>query len=46
MLPLDQVLVSASARAGLSGTGEYGVDVDTGVEPGVPLPAGTSTRRG
>src|SRR6185503_4991015 len=40
MLPLDQVLVSASARAGLSGTGEYGVDVDTGVEPGVPLPAG------
>ena len=40
MLPLDQVLVSASARAGLSGTGEYGVDVDTGLEPGVPLPAG------
>src|SRR6185436_4741180 len=40
MLPLDQVLVSASARAGLSGTGEYGVAVDTGVEPGVPLPAG------
>ena len=39
-LPLDQVLVSASARAGLSGTGEYGVDVDTGAEPGVPLPAG------
>jgi 6-phosphogluconolactonase len=37
--PLDQVLVSASARAGLSGTGEYAVDVDTGVEPGVPLPA-------
>jgi 6-phosphogluconolactonase len=37
---LDQVLVSMSARAGLSGTGEYAVDVDTGVEPGVPLPAG------
>jgi len=38
VLPLDQVLVSAAARAGLSGTGEYAVDVDTGVEPGVPLP--------
>jgi 6-phosphogluconolactonase len=38
-LQLDQVLVSAAARAGLSGTGEYAVDVDTGVEPGVPLPA-------
>ncbi len=37
---LDQVLVSAAARAGLSGTGEYGVDVDLGAEPGVPLPAG------
>jgi 6-phosphogluconolactonase len=39
VLPLDQVLVSAAARAGLSGTGEYAVDVDLGVEPGVPLPA-------
>ena len=38
VLPLDQVLVSAAARAGLSGTGEYGVDVDLGTEPGVPLP--------
>jgi len=38
VLPLDQVLVSASAKAGLSGTGEYAVDVDTGVEPGVPIP--------
>ena len=38
VLPLDQVLVSASARAGLSGTGEYAVDVDLGSEPGVPLP--------
>lgn len=40
VLPVDQVLVSAAARAGLSGTGEYGVDVDLGIEPGVPLPAG------
>src|SRR6185503_7223849 len=38
VLPLDQVLVSASARAGLSGTGEYAVDVETHVEPGVRLP--------
>jgi 6-phosphogluconolactonase len=39
VFPLDQVLVSAAARAGLSGTGEYAVDVDLGTEPGVPLPA-------
>lgn len=38
VLPLDQVLVSAAAHAGLSGTGEYGVDVERGSEPGVPLP--------
>ena len=38
VLPLDQVLVSAAARAGLSGTGAYAVDVDLGTEPGVPLP--------
>ena len=38
VLPLDQVLVSAAARAGLSGTGEYAVDVDLGTEPGVTLP--------
>ena len=38
VMPLDQVLVSATARAGLSGTGEYAVDVDRGSEPGVPLP--------
>ena len=38
VLPLDQVLVSAAARAGLSGTGEYAVDVDLGTEPGVSLP--------
>jgi len=39
VLPLDQVLVSAAARAGLSGTGEYAVDVDLGTEPGVGLPS-------
>ena len=38
VLPLDQVLVSSAARAGLSGTGEYAVDVDLGTEPGVTLP--------
>ena len=38
VLPLDQVLLSATAHAGLSGTGEYGVDVERGSEPGVPLP--------
>ena len=38
VLPLDQVLISAAARAGLSGTGEYAVDVDLGTEPGVTLP--------
>jgi 6-phosphogluconolactonase len=35
---LDQVLVSATAHASLSGTGEYPIDVESGVEPGVPLP--------
>jgi len=40
VLPLDQVLLSASAKAGLSGTGEYAVDVETHVEPGVRLPVG------
>ena len=39
VLPLDQVLISSAARAGLSGTGEYAVDVDLGVEPGVTLPS-------
>jgi 6-phosphogluconolactonase len=38
VLPLDQVLVSAAAHAGLSGTGADGVDVERGVEPGVALP--------
>jgi len=37
-LPLDEVLVSAAARASLSGTGEYPIDVEEGFEPGVPLP--------
>lgn len=37
-LPLDEVLVSAAARASLSGTGEYPIDVEEGVEPGVSLP--------
>lgn len=35
---LDQVLVSMAARAGLSGTGADAVEVDIGMEPGVPLP--------
>ena len=38
VLPLDQVLVSSAARASLSGTGEYPIDVEEGVEPGAPLP--------
>jgi 6-phosphogluconolactonase len=38
LLPFDQVLVSASARAGLSGSGADAVDVDFGIEPGVHLP--------
>jgi len=37
-LPLDEVLVSAAARGSLSGTGEYPIDVEEGLEPGVPLP--------
>jgi 6-phosphogluconolactonase len=39
VLPLDQVLVSMAARAGLSGTGADAVDVDLGIEPGAPIPA-------
>ena len=38
VLPLDQVLLSASARAGLSGTGADAADVELGVEPGIWLP--------
>jgi len=40
LISFDQVLVSSAARAGLSGTGEYGVDVDSGAEPGVLIPVG------
>jgi 6-phosphogluconolactonase/glucosamine-6-phosphate isomerase/deaminase len=40
VLPLDQVLVSSAAKAGLSGDGETGIDVGLGIEPGVPLPVG------
>ena len=39
VLPLDQVLLSAAARAGLSGSGADAVEVEVGLEPGVPLPA-------
>ncbi len=38
VLPFDQVLLSTSARAGLSGSGADAVEVDLGIEPGVPLP--------
>jgi 6-phosphogluconolactonase len=38
VLPLDQVLLSAAARAGLSGTGADAVEVELGIEPGAPLP--------
>jgi 6-phosphogluconolactonase len=38
VLPLDQVLLSAAARAGLSGTGADAAEVELGIEPGVPLP--------
>lgn len=38
VLPLDQVLVSTAARAGLSGTGADAAGVDVGMEPGAPLP--------
>jgi 6-phosphogluconolactonase len=38
VLPLDQVLVSASARAGLSGTGADAALVEIEDEPGVYLP--------
>ena len=37
VLPLDQVLVSAAARAGLSGTGADAVEVELGIEPGVSM---------
>lgn len=36
--PFDQVLLSASARAGLSGMGVDAAEVELGIEPGVPMP--------
>jgi 6-phosphogluconolactonase len=39
VLPFDQVLLSASARAGLSGSGTDAADVELGLEPGVRMPA-------
>jgi 6-phosphogluconolactonase len=38
VLAVDQVLLAAAARAGLSGTGATGVDIFLGIEPGVPMP--------
>lgn len=38
VMPLDQVLLSASARAGMSGTGADAAEVELGIEPGVPMP--------
>ena len=40
VLPLDQVLLSAAARAGLSGTGADSALVEIEYDPGVPIPAG------
>ncbi len=37
VLPFDQVLLSATARAGLSGTGAYPSEVELGVDPGVRM---------
>jgi 6-phosphogluconolactonase len=39
VLIADQALLAASARAGLSGWGESGIDVDTGHDPGVDIPS-------
>jgi 6-phosphogluconolactonase len=39
VLPLDQVLLSASALAGLSGSGADAAEVELGLEPGVRLPS-------
>lgn len=38
VLPFDSVLLSATARSGMSGTGADSVEVDLGIEPGAPLP--------
>jgi 6-phosphogluconolactonase len=40
VLPLDQVLLSASARGGLSGSGADAAEVESGAEPGVWMPPG------
>jgi len=38
VLPFDQVLLSASARAGLSGSGADAAEVELGLEPGIWMP--------
>jgi 6-phosphogluconolactonase len=38
VLPFDQVLLSATARAGLSGSGADAIEVELGIEPGVWMP--------
>jgi 6-phosphogluconolactonase len=38
VLPADQILLEATARAGLSGTGETGADVITGRDPAADIP--------
>jgi 6-phosphogluconolactonase len=38
VLPLEEVLLSNSARAGLSGTGADAAEVALGIEPGVVMP--------
>ena len=38
VLPLDQILLSATAHAGQSGSGADGAEVTHGLEPGVPMP--------
>ncbi len=35
----DRYLIRASVLGGMSGTGEYGIDVQRGLEPGAPIPA-------
>ena len=40
VLPADAVLLGSTARSGQSGFGEDGIDVLSGREPGVPMPAG------
>ena len=37
VMPLDQVLLSAAARAGQSGTGADAAEVELGIEPGVAI---------